>query len=189
MICLENKKNDWSQTSPAPWGGCGQACTPLCILVSWQRPWEKQQELDGGGQHSTDLLGMEGQLGHVEAQRQTYEWETHTGTPVQRQMANAKFQLWLNYWISWAQPRAATPSKHFDSSKCCCHSIHHSIHGRICGLMSLQTRTPLRSKTPIHRAGKMASSPPGFKNSEHFGWSDMSNLSYDAKFYHWNLQK
>lgn len=26
----------------------------------------------------------------------------------------------------------------------------------------------------------MASSPSGFKNSEHFGWSDMSNLSYDA---------
>lgn len=101
--------------------------------MSWQRPWEKQQELDGGGQHSTDLLGVEGQLGHVEAQRQTYEWETHTGTPVRRQMANAKFQLWLNYWIFWAQPSAATPSKHFDSSKCCCHSIH-SLVGHICGL-------------------------------------------------------
>lgn len=63
-----------TEAKPAlPLGWVWTTLHPLCILVSRQRPWEKQRELGGGGQHSTDRLGMEGQLGHVEAQRQSYE--------------------------------------------------------------------------------------------------------------------
>lgn len=94
-------------------------------------------------------------------------------------MTNSKIQLWLNYWIPWAQSRVATPSTHFYSSKWCCHSIN-SLGGCICGLwFHYKPEAPLGSRHLSTEQAWWQVLHLDLK-AQDTGWSRMSKLSHDA---------